>query len=176
MVFGSRTLTAVGSAALATALASPLVSHVTVLARRAPSITHEKLSTILIPSAEDPRGFESLSSDVVSQLKGNSAVIWALGISQTQVSKDEYVKITYEYTTEAARAFAPLGTPDKPFRFVFISGQGATQDESAYTLFGKVKGRTEKHLVDAETTSFKTVCLRPAGVIPAPSVGTSIPR
>lgn len=74
------------------ALASPLVSHVTVLSRRAPNITHEKLTTIITPSADHPQGFDSLSPELIQKLKGNSAVIWALGISQTKVSKDEYIR------------------------------------------------------------------------------------
>lgn len=75
--------------------------------------------------------------------------------------------ITYDYTKEAAKAFAPLGTKDKPFRFVFVSGMGADQSGKSSTLFAKVKGQVERELVADETESFKTVNLRPGGIVPA---------
>ena len=78
------------------ALASPQVAHVTTLSRRPPyDITgNSKLTTIIIPSTEYPRGFEELSPSLVETLKaeGHTGVIWALGISQTQVNKDQYIQ------------------------------------------------------------------------------------
>lgn len=75
-------------------------------------------------------------------------------------------RITYDYTVEAARAFAPLGTDARPFRFVFVSGMGADQTQKSSTLFARVKGHAEADLVAAETGSFKTVNLRPGGIMP----------
>lgn len=86
----SPQLTTAGSAILTNALASPLISHVTVLARRAPAVKSDKLTTILVPSDEYPKGFDELPPSLVERLRGNDAAIWALGISQTQVSKEEF--------------------------------------------------------------------------------------
>jgi hypothetical protein len=83
---------AAGSATLAAALASPNVSHVTVLSRRAPSITHPKLQTILVPSPDHPGSFEKLPPSVLEAVKDHQGVIWALGVSSTQVKGAEYVK------------------------------------------------------------------------------------
>jgi hypothetical protein len=58
-----------------------------------------------------------------------------------------------------------LGTPEKPFSFVFISGEGADQAEKSWTLFGKIKGRTEKALAEMSSDSFKTVSLRPGPIL-----------
>ncbi|TXT12830.1 hypothetical protein VHUM_01231 [Vanrija humicola] len=160
-----------GSAVLTTALASPLIAHVTVLARRAPAVTHAKLETIILPSDEYPgASFESIPAGVIDRLRarGSSAVVWALGVSQVDVDKDTYVKITHDYTLEAAKAFESLGTPDAPFRFVFVSSTSADQAEKSYPFYTKIKGRAEKWLAEHETDAFKTVNVRPAGIIPTP--------
>lgn len=71
------------------------------------------------------------------------------------------------------RAFSRLGTKDKPFRFVFVSGMGVTQAEQTgvFTpIFASTKGRVERELVKAETETFKTVAVRPSGIIPTPEV------
>jgi hypothetical protein len=85
-----------GSAILTQALASPQVAHVTTLSRRPPHDVTEgsKLTTIITPSTEYPRGFEEFPACLVEKLKaeGHTGVIWALGISQTQVNKDQYIQ------------------------------------------------------------------------------------
>jgi hypothetical protein len=87
-----------GSALLTEALASPAISHITVLTRRAPlppnPTSHPKLRTVLLPSSAYPDGFASLPPELVRELQaeGHSACIWAQGISQSKVSEDEYVR------------------------------------------------------------------------------------
>ncbi|BEJ12998.1 hypothetical protein CspHIS471_0301720 [Cutaneotrichosporon sp. HIS471] len=166
-----------GSAVLTNALASPLISHVTVLARRAPAVKSEKLTTIIIPSDEYPRGFDEIPSTLVERLRGSDAVVWALGISQTQVNKDEFHKITYDYAMAGANAFKTLGTKDKPFRFVFMSGMGTTQDKPGMftPLFAIEKGAVERELRAMETDIFKTVMVRPGGILPAPDHTSNVP-
>lgn len=82
-------------------------------------------------------------------------------------------RITHDYTLSAARAFKQLGTPEKPFSFVYISGEGADQAEKSWTLFGKVKGRTEKALAEMASDSFRTVSLRPAVILMTEEVSSS---
>ncbi|KAK8850387.1 hypothetical protein IAR55_004305 [Kwoniella newhampshirensis] len=166
-----------GSAVLNYALSDSSVSAVSVLSRRPPFVTHPKLTHIALPSAEHPQGFDEIPSDIIAKLKaeGYNSCIWALGISQTLVSKDEYVKITHTYATSAAKAFSTIGTPTNPFRFVYMSGEGAEQDESGRALFSKIKGRTEKDLniLAKEQAGFEVVSVRPGGIYPAPD---HIPR
>lgn len=91
-----RTDQAAGSAILTQALATPQVAHVTTLSRRPPYDVAEspRLTNIILPSAEFPRGFEELSPSLVERLKeeGHTGVIWALGISQIQVNKEQYIQ------------------------------------------------------------------------------------
>ncbi|WVQ73922.1 hypothetical protein IAR50_003503 [Cryptococcus sp. DSM 104548] len=155
-----------GSAVLSAAIASPDVSHITVLARRPPYETSSKVEFIQLPSSEYPKGFDEIEPRLVERLRGHGACIWALGISQTQVNKDEYYRITHDYTLEAAKAFSALGTDSEPFRFVFMSGEGARQDEKGWNLFSKVKGKSEKDLAAMASKTFEPLTVRPAGINP----------
>jgi hypothetical protein len=87
---------AAGSAILTQALAAPHVEHVTTLSRRPPHDVkpNSRLSNIIIPCDECPRGFDEMSTSLVQRLKaeGHTGVIWALGISQTQVTKEQYIQ------------------------------------------------------------------------------------
>ena len=56
-------------------------------------------------------------------------------------------------TLEAAPAFGQLNS-DEPdnFRFIFISGEGATSDPDRLTAkFGRVKGQAEAALMEMES-------------------------
>ena len=81
-----------GSAILTAALSSSSISHITILSRRAPYVTDPEISTILIPSDAYPKGFDEFPSGLVEKVKDHQAIIWGLGVSQTQVNKDDYVK------------------------------------------------------------------------------------
>ncbi|RFU74342.1 nucleoside-diphosphate-sugar epimerase [Trichoderma arundinaceum] len=126
--------------------------------------------------AKDPRinviihrDFEQYDSKVLEQLQGAKACVWALGISQTKVNAEDYVKITKDYTLAAAKSFATLSTsPSEPFRFIYVSGEGATQKPGRFSaIFARVKGETERDLGDmtaAMPTSLQADSVRPAFV------------
>src|SRR6266478_3710777 len=125
----------VGSEVLKQALADPSIELVTVIVRRSVGVTNPKLKEIILKDFLD-------YSKVAESLKAD-ACIWCLGISQTEVSKEEYIKITFDYTLTAARAMLAV---NPNLRFCFLSGRAADQDEKSISLYGKVKGRTEKEL------------------------------
>ena len=85
-------LTAAGSGVLDSALASASITHVTVLSRRPLALTHAKLSVIQLTPPDYPDGFASIPDSLVRELKGHTGCIWALGISQSDVSKEDYLK------------------------------------------------------------------------------------
>lgn len=72
----------------------------------------------------------------------------------------------------AANAFKTVGTNDRPLRFIFMSGMGATQEEPGMftPLFARVKGAVERELRGMETDTFKTAIVRPGGILPTPEV------
>jgi hypothetical protein len=89
----------------------------------------------------------------------------------TDRNSREYVKITKDYALAAATAFQNLSpSPDaaaEPFRFVYVSGDGATFNPGMMTpVFGRVKGETELGLAEMRKTSprFHTSTVRPAFV------------
>ena len=110
--------------------------------------------------------FSTYPPELLLQLRGADGVIWALGISQNEVSKDDYIKITKDYTLAAARAFSTLS---ERFNFVYVSGEGATLVPGRFTpLFGRVKGETEAALLSLgkETPSLCVYSVRPGAVDP----------
>ena len=80
-------------------------------------------------------------------------------------STREYVKITKDYTLEAAKAFANILENTEPFRFVFVSGEGATHTPGRFSpIFARVKGETELALAEMSKTTptLRTDTVRPA--------------
>ena len=107
--------------------------------------------------------FRSYSS-VMPSLHDADALIWALGISQSQVSAEDYVAITKDYPLAAAQAF---GSNGRPFNFVYVSGEGATTTPGRFSpIFARVKGETEQALLNitAELPDLRVYSARPGGV------------
>jgi len=74
----------VGSAVLQNMIITPSVSKVSVLSRRpvAQAEGHEKVQVII------HKDFSTYPSELLSQLKDVDGVVWAQGISSTQVGKE----------------------------------------------------------------------------------------
>ena len=125
-----------GSEVLRQALADKDVTGILVLARRPLDVTDPKLRIAVLDDFLD-------YSAVMPQLAGYDACLWCLGISQTEVSKEDYEKITHDYALAAAQAMQGLG---EGFRFCFLSGRGADSAEKSSILFARIKGKTENAL------------------------------
>ncbi|KAF7172584.1 hypothetical protein CNMCM5623_004755 [Aspergillus felis] len=153
----------VGSGVLDAMLAMKEVTKISILSRRPVQMAedvHDPRVQVIIH-----KDFETYDPTVLSQLQGATGCVWALGISQTKVNKDEYIKITKDYALEAAKAFRTLPPPNQPFHFVYVSGKGATTQPGFFTaLFGRVKGETELELAELrrQFPLFRTSSVRPA--------------
>jgi len=144
----------VGSEVLRQALNDKEISEIVALGRRAVEARHPKLKTVI---HQDFMNYTPLRNE----LERIDACIWCLGVSQLQVSKEEYEIITYEYTLAAAKAMI---VANPAIYFVFVSGDGADQTGKTKTLFGRVKGKAEKDLMELP---FKNLVIaRPAGIKP----------
>lgn len=97
------------------------------------------------------KDFLHYPDDVPPRLADHDACIWALGTCPAGMSEEEYTKVTYDYSMAAVIALEKGGvgrvpqpanegsdTEKKPFRFVFISGEGADQTEKSWILFSRV--------------------------------------
>lgn len=127
------------------ALTDPSISAVTLLLRREmpswavlPANAAEKTTTIIHDD------FASYPSDLASRLAQHDACIWALGTSSNGVKEADYTRITYEYPMAMAKALKDAGAgndrpADKPFRFVFFSGEMADPEEKSGQMWARVK-------------------------------------
>ncbi|KAF2235927.1 hypothetical protein EV356DRAFT_444226 [Viridothelium virens] len=150
----------VGGCVLQAMLTKESVTKISIISRRPVAMAegHEKVQVFI------QRDFSSIESSTLEQLKGAHGCVWALGISMSQVGKDEYVKITEEYALNAAKQFSTLSDT---FNFVHVSGEGATDKPGRFTaLFARIKGRTEAGLLELPTQypSLKIYNVRPGGV------------
>ncbi|KAI1813211.1 putative nucleoside-diphosphate-sugar epimerase [Poronia punctata] len=155
----------VGSGVLDAMIKMKEVTKISVLSRRPVKMAED---------AKDPRinviihkDFSNYDAAVLDQLKGARGCVWALGISQTQVSKEDYVKITKDYALAASKAFQQLSQENEPFNFVYVSGAGATVQPGRFSaIFARVKGETEVALaaLRKQNPSMHTMSIRPAAV------------
>lgn len=145
----------VGAEVIREAIKDDGITSITALARRPLNISqHPKLNTVIHKEFMNYSGLEKLFAI-------NDACLWCLGISQSQVSKEEYHVITYDYAIAAAKAMLQA---NPVMTFLFLSGAGADPEEKSKTLFARVKGKTENEL---QRMPFKQLYIaRPAGINP----------
>ncbi|KAF2876137.1 hypothetical protein BDV95DRAFT_483417 [Massariosphaeria phaeospora] len=153
----------VGAAVLQNMLAMESVSRISILSRRPVKMAegHEAKAKVYIHN-----DYKSYDKALLEELKDAQGVVWAQGVSQNDVTKEEYHEITHEYPVAAAKAFATLH-PSEPFTFVYVSGEGATQTPGVFTAqFGRVKGQAEQALFDLAkaTPNLRVYNVRPAAV------------
>ncbi|KAG4026747.1 hypothetical protein MFRU_037g00580 [Monilinia fructicola] len=158
----------VGSSILQTMLTHPSITKLSILSRSPVPLAeshanHEKAHVII------HKDFKEYPESVLEQLRGAEGCVWALGTSSAGVDRERYTEITQTYTLVAARAFSPLNSP-KPFKFLYISGEGATASPGMLTpMFGIVKGQTESDLLalpskEKSCENLRVYNVRPGGV------------
>jgi len=143
-----------GAEVLRQAITDDGIQEIIALVRRPLEITHPKLTTVI--------HYDFLNYDAVKNyFIGCDACIWCLGISQLQVSKEQYAVITYDYTIAAAKAMLAV---NPLIHFVFLSGNGADRTEKSKVLFAKLKGKAENALLKM---GFKKITIaRPDAIWP----------
>ncbi|KAG7124996.1 Leucinostatins biosynthesis cluster protein T like [Verticillium longisporum] len=143
----------VGTSVLNAMLKTNAITKISILSRR---------PVPMAQNSDDPRveviihkDFAKYEPEVMDKLQGATGAVWALGVSQTQASKEDYVTITKDYPLAAAKAFANLASADEPFRFVYVSAGGATQTPGFLTpYYGVVKGEAETLLSELRLLAF----------------------
>ncbi len=142
-----------GGAVLSACLATPLVHQVRAIARRPLASSDPKLSTFVhsdfLNYAPIAEAFDSID-----------ACLFCLGISITKVSKEEYRKITHDFTLAAAHMLQ-MRSPHAAFHY--ISGQGT--NPASRMFWSRVKAQTEIELIDVIAAD----CWRPAFIDAQPS-------
>ena len=150
-----------GFAAYLAALADPTVSRITLLLRREipswadlPSNASEKSKTIIV------KDFTQYPEDVISQIADHNGCVWALGKSVKGLSEEEYTKIHVEFPVAAVEALkkAGVGSAEKPFTFVYVSGEGSDPSEKSMFMWGRVKVRTLTEMSSIRWLTVDFVC------------------
>ncbi|KAI0040359.1 hypothetical protein FA95DRAFT_1577012 [Auriscalpium vulgare] len=151
-------------------LEDPTVDAVTVPARRplpdwvnlptTGTAAHPKLT--VIPNFN----FLEYTPEAQAAVAAHDACIWALGKSQIGFTKEQYTEFTYTYVEKFLDALKAqgAGSPEHPYRVVFVSGSGADSTEKSSALFSRVKGQTENAILStahASNGTVKATILRP---------------
>ncbi|KAI9750793.1 MAG: hypothetical protein M4579_006314 [Chaenotheca gracillima] len=137
----------VGHPVLRHCLASSKVTQLSILSRKQFDLPVDDRLDIKKARVIVHDDYTDYPESLLKTLHGAQGCVWAQGISQTEVSKDDYLRITHDYPLAAAKSFATLAPEAGHFNFVYVSGEGADPTEKTFTMFGKIKGRTEKELL-----------------------------
>lgn len=144
----------VGSEVLRQAIADDAIKEVIALVRRPPEVIHSKITVVI--------HHDYLNYDAVLDIfKECDACTWCLGISQLQVTKQQYIAITYDYAVAAAKAML---SANPAIHFLFVSGNKADRTEKSSVLFARLKGKTENALLAMDFN--KLTIVRPDAIWP----------
>ena len=154
IIFGASGM--VGEGVLLEALSHEEVDSVLVIGRRPCKVVHEKLKELILRDFSD-------YSPIKDYLTGYHACFFCLGISSVGMEEQEYHRITYDLTMQAAGVLSAL---NPEMTFCYVSGAGTDSTEKGRLMWARVKGKTENHLAKLP---FKAVYLfRPALLKPTP--------
>jgi uncharacterized protein YbjT (DUF2867 family) len=148
----------IGSMILARCLEHKDINRVTSIVRKPSGKQHHKLVEVV---HGDFTNFESISHHFHNQ----DICFYCIGVYTGQVPKDEFRKITVEYTLAFASA---LRNANEKTTFCFLSGDGADMSEKSRIMFARDKGAAESILFNLQFD--KTYTFRPGYIYP------SVPR
>jgi uncharacterized protein YbjT (DUF2867 family) len=134
ILFGATGM--VGEGVLHKALDHIDVESVLVIGRRSCGVNHPKLKELL-------HGDFYNYSAIEEQLKGYNACWFCLGVTSIGKTEDEYRRLTYDLTMQAARTLSKL---NPSMTFCYISGTGTDSTEQGRSMWARVKGKTENGL------------------------------
>ena len=149
---------AVGNAALEACVAASIVDEVRAITRRPLMNTSTKLRTYV------HKDFLNYAT-VEEAFRNVDACLFPLGISITQVSKEDYRTISYSYPLAAANM---LKRHSPGAAFHYVSGKGTKADSRMF--WARVKAQTEHDLIELIDAD----CWRPAFIDTPPSA--SLPK
>ncbi|MFX3635931.1 MAG: NAD-dependent epimerase/dehydratase family protein [Candidatus Pristimantibacillus sp.] len=127
----------VGEGVLHECLIHPDVERILLINRRPCGLSHPKLKEIVQADLFD-------LSSVESQLSDYQACFYCLGVSSVGMSEAEYSRITYDLTLYVAGLLSRL---NPEMVFCYVTGEGTDQTEQGKSMWARVKGRTENHLL-----------------------------
>ncbi|KAK5122347.1 hypothetical protein LTR85_004258 [Meristemomyces frigidus] len=188
ILFGSTGY--VGAEVLRRCLDRPDITSIIAISRRAPAITHAKLTFI------QHSDFSHYTDETLAHFAAAQACIYCLGTNFPVSPPELNRKMNFEYALDTARTFAALargkqnaGEPGAgAFRFVYNSGALVEKDATARLWFlektRKMRGDIENALLQLQreqekaesapdatgSPAFEVLIARPGGVMPQGAV------
>jgi uncharacterized protein YbjT (DUF2867 family) len=135
LIFGSTGM--VGQGVLRECLLDADVELVQTVGRTPTQVRHPKLRELVHSDL-----FHYAS--VEAELTGFDACFLCLGVSSTGMPPEEYDRITYELTLEAAGTLCRL---NPEMTFTYVSGSGTDSTEQGRVRWARIKGKTENALL-----------------------------
>lgn len=132
IVFGATGM--VGEGVLLKTLDHKNVESVLVIGRRSYKLIHEKLKQLIYHDFFDYSAIEE-------QLKGYNACFFCLGVSSVGMSEQDYTRITYDLTLQAATTLSRL---NPEMTFCYVSGTGTDRTRTRPLYVGASKGENRK--------------------------------
>ena len=127
----------VGQGVLRECLLDPGVESVVSIGRGVTGQQHPKLRELRHNDFLD-------FSAIQDQLSGFDACFFCLGVSSAGMSEEQYTRVTYGFTTAAARVLAKL---NPNMTFIYVTGMGTDSSEHGRSMWARVKGKTENELL-----------------------------
>jgi uncharacterized protein YbjT (DUF2867 family) len=127
----------VGEGVLHECLQHREIDKVLVINRRPSGLTHSKLQEIILVN------FFDLSS-VESEISGYDACFFCMGVSSIRMKESKYYHLTFSLTLNFARTLLAVNSNSV---FCYVSGYGTDSSEAGRTMWARVKGKTENHLI-----------------------------
>jgi hypothetical protein len=144
----------VGEGVLHECLLHPDVEQVLVISRKPCGISHPKLKEIIHGNFLD---FSSIEDQLISY----NACFFCLGVSSVGMKEEKYHQLTYELTMHVAKTLIRL---NPEMVICYVTGHGTDQTERGRSMWARVKGKTENHLLQLP---FKAAYMfRPAYIHP----------
>jgi uncharacterized protein YbjT (DUF2867 family) len=135
IVFGATGM--VGEGVLHECLHHPDVQSVLVVSRRPCNVHHPKLKELVHSDFFDYAAIEK-------DLKDYNACYFCLGVTSVGKNEQEYTRLTYDLTMQAARTLSRL---NPSMTFCYVSGAGTDSTELGRIMWARVKGKTENDLM-----------------------------
>ncbi|MFJ6570109.1 epimerase [Streptomyces sp. NPDC091292] len=167
IIFGATGM--VGQGVLRECLRDPAVTEVLAIGRTPTGVDHPKLREITDPDVAQLMARFGSADDSGADLSGYDACFFCLGVSSVGQSEEAYRRTTHDLTLTAART---LSAANPNLTFVYVSGQGTDSTEKGRSMWARVKGETENHLL---ALPMSTYLFRPGYIQPLHGITSKTP-
>jgi uncharacterized protein YbjT (DUF2867 family) len=152
----------VGEGVLHECLNHPDVEKVLIINRKPAGISHPKLKEIV-------HGDFFNLVPIVDELQGYNACYFCLGVSSVGMNEASYSRVTYDLTMHVA---VTLLEKNPDMTFCYVSGSGTDSTGNGRSMWARVKGKTENHLL---RLGFKNAyAFRPGFMKPTPGLKNTL--